>query len=169
LYPPWIASMANTDVATIQLLARETPGAMFNALQLAEKFENDAVVSLLRKCLAAWEHSNISALIDLCDESNRLKVFKEYVERHPVHHAARSASGIAIIKPVIRAHAGWIDPCDALAAIYESKYGKAPKQAHDRGVHAARERRCWGCRAMLTGRRGWRRWSCAKRQQAHVE
>ena len=106
MYPPWIASMANTDVATIQLLARETPGAMFNdALRLAEKFENDAVVSLLRKCLAAWEHSNISALIDLCDESDRLQVFKEYVERHPVHHAARSSSGIAIIKPVIRAHA----------------------------------------------------------------
>jgi len=33
------------------------------------------------------------------------------------------------------------DPCDALAAIYESMYGKVPNaQAHARGVRAARVR-----------------------------
>jgi len=62
-------------------------------------------VSLLRKCLAAWEHGDISAVIDLCDESDELLVHKEYVERHPVHHAVMRASDIASLKPVIREHA----------------------------------------------------------------
>ena len=76
LLPLWIASMANTDLAAIKLLARETPGAMFDALRLSVKFKNDAVVSLVRKCLAAcWENSIISAHMDLCDEPDRLQVF----------------------------------------------------------------------------------------------
>ena len=70
------------------------------ALEFNKK--STAVVSLLRKCNAAWEHSNISALIDLCGESDVLLVNKEYVERHPVHFAANVAADIAILKPVIR-------------------------------------------------------------------
>jgi len=34
--------------------------------------KSTAVVSLLRKCLAAFQHGNISALIDLCGESETL-------------------------------------------------------------------------------------------------
>jgi len=71
-------------------------------------------VSLLRKCLAAWEQGNISALIDLCGESDVFQVFKKYVERRPVHFAAANASDLAIIKSVVRDHAPELLIKDAL-------------------------------------------------------
>ena len=101
-----LAAMHRSDAATIKLLARDDPGALFFALNIAlvHNKKSAAVVSLLRKCFTAWEHGNISALIDLCGESDVLLWCKEYVERHlvQVHAAAWHASDLAIIKPLIR-------------------------------------------------------------------
>jgi len=105
--PLALAAMNRTDTATIKLLAREYPAVLYTAHNAALEHNKNstAVVSLLRECLAAWEHGNISALIDLCGESDLLLVDKEYVEEHPVHHAVEYASDIAILKPLIREHA----------------------------------------------------------------
>ena len=105
--PLGLAAMHSSDTATSKLLARECPGALYGALDAVPKYskKSTAVVSLLRKCLAALEHGNISTLIELCGESDKLPWFKKHVERHPVHFAAAAASDIAIIKPVIREHA----------------------------------------------------------------
>ena len=74
-------------------------------LALEHSKKSTAVVSLLRKCLAAWEHGTVSALIDLCDESDRLLGFKKYAERYQVHFAAIRATDVAILKPMIREQA----------------------------------------------------------------
>ena len=105
-YPMDLAAMHRSDAATIKLLARDDPGALFFALNIAlvHNKKSAAVVSLLRKCFTAWEHGNISALIDLCGESDMLLAFKVHVEAYPVH-AVRCTSDIAIIKPVVREHA----------------------------------------------------------------
>jgi len=77
--PLELASAHRTDAATIKLLARENPGGLYYGLKypLEHNKKNTAVVSLLRKCLADWEHGNISALIDLCGESGMLLSFKD--------------------------------------------------------------------------------------------
>ena len=105
--PLYLAAIHRTDTATIKLLARENPASLYGALPCALKHnkKSTAVVSLQRKYLAAWDHGNIAALIDLCGESDVLMEQKEYVEKHPVHFAAGRATDIAIIKPVIREHA----------------------------------------------------------------
>ena len=74
-----LAAMHRTDAATIKLLACENPGALDAALDIALRVnkKSTAVVSLLRKCNAAWEHGNISALVDLCGEFEVLLRFKE--------------------------------------------------------------------------------------------
>jgi len=111
-----LVDMHRTDASTIKLLVREYPGAMYYGLKYALEYnkKSTAVVSLLRKC-AALENGNISALIDLCGESDVLLLNKVYVEKHPVHHAAGQASGIAILKPVIRENASELlikDKCE---------------------------------------------------------
>jgi len=107
-YPLYLAAKQSTDTASIELLALESPGELYYALEYALKHNNKstAVVSLLRKCFDAWEHGNISAVIDLCGESDELMWYKGYMKEHPVHFAVVSATDIAIIiKPVLRAHA----------------------------------------------------------------
>ena len=105
-----LAVMHRTDAAATKLLAREDPRALHWALHHALEYnkksnkKSTAVVSLQRKCLTAMEHGNISALIDLCGESDTLLLVKKYVERHQVHHVAMHASDIVILKPVICDH-----------------------------------------------------------------
>ena len=119
--PLYLAATHSTDTASIKLLASEGPVALYPALKDALKYENTkntAVVPLLSKCLAAWEHGNISALIDLCGESDVLLGFKKYVERHPVHFAAMYAGDNEILKPLIREHAPEL--------LTEDEFGRTP-------------------------------------------
>jgi len=78
--------MHRTDAASIKLLAREYPGALYSALKHTLKYnkKSTAAESLQRKCLAAWEHGNISALIDFYGGSVWLMGYKEYVKRYSV-------------------------------------------------------------------------------------
>jgi len=55
------------------------------------------------------------------------------------------------------------DPCDALAAIYESMYGKAPKHMTAASVLCACEKGLGLPGDFDCGRRGWRRWRCSMR------
>jgi len=59
------------------------PARIHYALDIALRVntKSSAVVSLLRKCLVAWEYGDISALIDLCGESDHLLWNKEYAKR----------------------------------------------------------------------------------------
>jgi len=130
-YPMDLAAMHRSDAATIKLLARENPSALYYALEcaLVRNKKSTAVVTLLRKCLAAWEQGNISALIDLCGESDRLLMDEEFVERHPVHFAAWYASAIAILKPVIRDRAPQLltEDCEGRTPLNNAtKYNKHP-------------------------------------------
>jgi len=97
-----LAAMHRSDTAAIKLLARDDPGGLQDALEVAEVA---AVVSLLRKCLASWERGEVGGLIELCGESEVLLGHKEFVEKYPVHHAAGWAGDVEVIKPVIKAHA----------------------------------------------------------------
>ena len=114
------AAVHRTDTASIKLLARECPAGLYYGLQSALEYnkKSTAVVSLLRKYFAAWEHGNISPLIDLCGESNILLWYKEFLEKCLVHHVAACASDIDITKPVVREHSP-----DLLT---EDKFGRTP-------------------------------------------
>ena len=70
VYPLYLSAWQRTDTACIKLLAREYPGALYGALKYTLEFNKTAVVSLLRKCLAALERGNIATLIDLCGSSS---------------------------------------------------------------------------------------------------
>ena len=72
--PLELAAMHRTDAAAIELLVREYPSCSNNALAcaLSHNKKSNAVVSLLRKCVTAFERGNISALIELCGESRRV-------------------------------------------------------------------------------------------------
>ena len=103
-YPLYLAALHRTDItATIKLVVGENPTGLYHAIKYALEHnkKSTAVVSLLHKCLAAFEHETSP----LCGESNHLLEEKKYVERHPVHFAAAHTSDIAIIKPVILVHA----------------------------------------------------------------
>ena len=125
-FPLYLAALHRTDVASIKLLAREQPTGLGSALNCARAaYEHnkkstavDAVVSLLSKCSFAFDHGNVSAVIDLCGKSDSLLWHKDYMERLPVHAAAFRARDIAIIKPVIREHAADL--------LYEDTNGLTP-------------------------------------------
>jgi len=104
MHPLELAAIHRTDTAAIKQLARKNPGGLSNALQLVTEYNKKSTLFLLRKCLAAWQQGNPSALIDLCGESNQLLENKVYMEEHPVHHVASCASDLSIIKPLIREH-----------------------------------------------------------------
>ena len=108
VYPLFLAAMHRTNAASIKRLAREDQGQLHSSLHYALEFneKSTAIVSLLHKCLTALEMFDFPALIDLCGgESHVLLVHKEYMERHPVHHAAMNTTSIAVLKPLIHEQA----------------------------------------------------------------
>jgi len=98
-----LAAVRRTDAATSKLLAREDPASLYSSFKCALEYnkKSTAVVSLQRECLAAWEHGNISVLVDICGESDVLLRQKGYVEKHPVHHVVLRTTDLAIIKSEI--------------------------------------------------------------------
>ena len=183
-----LAAVVRTDTVTIKLLVREYPGALYAAINLALKYNKNstAVVSLLRKCLAAWEHGTATSSPSLtsvaCPALSALATLaaKEYVELYPVHHVATVASDITVIKSMIREHEADdlgstvldlanlnFDPAflpffaEAETAFRNGNYPALIKLCAPTPDWNIRARRCWGCRAMRSGRRGWRRLSCS--------